>query len=136
MHTGNVCFQNIALFQLYHAVLSFSGWRFPAITLSLPKYSFGCFVVGIFIIFGLWWLYQIIENIIHTVCVKFGINFITSAESKNTFQTLFFSTFLEQLFWRVNLPHHIVQYNSVMTKMNWNTYFCLHYHDWKLLNAI
>ena len=29
------------------------GWWFPAITLSQPNYSYGCFVVGVVVVVGL-----------------------------------------------------------------------------------
>ena len=51
-------FLSFALFLLYHIVLSscVGGWWwvvFPAITLSQPNYSYGCFVVGVVVVNGL-----------------------------------------------------------------------------------
>ena len=59
--TNNFCFLSFALFLLYHVVLSLCGggggrwwwWWFPAITLSQPNYSYGCFVVGVVVVVGL-----------------------------------------------------------------------------------
>ena len=47
------CFLSMAKFGLYQAVLHLLRW-FPAITLLLPTYSFGCFVVGVVILVRLW----------------------------------------------------------------------------------
>ena len=63
IYTDNFCFLSWALFLLYHVVLSTwwvvvvgggggGGW-FPAITLSQPNYSYGCFVVGVVVVVGL-----------------------------------------------------------------------------------
>ena len=60
MGTNNFRFLTFALFLLYHVVLSSwwvvggGGWVvFPAITLSQPNYSYGCFVVGVVVVVGL-----------------------------------------------------------------------------------
>ena len=41
-------------------------WWFPAITLSQPSYSYGCFVVGVVVVVGL--LQQIQGLSIHQLC--------------------------------------------------------------------
>ena len=50
----NFCFLSFTLFLLYHVVFSSCGWLWsPAITLSQPSYSYGCFVVGVVVVVGL-----------------------------------------------------------------------------------
>ena len=58
--TTNICFQTLALFLFFfHVVLNLcgvgvsvgSGWWFPVITYSQPNYSFGCFVIGVVVVF-------------------------------------------------------------------------------------
>ena len=59
IYTNNFSLQSIALYLLYHVALSLwwvlvmlGEWWFPAITYSQPKYSFGCFVVGVVVFLG------------------------------------------------------------------------------------
>ena len=58
IQTKNFCFQSMALFLLYHVVLSscWCWWWFPVIILSQPNYSYGCFVVLTMVVVGLWQL--------------------------------------------------------------------------------
>ena len=58
-----MCFQSFALFLLYHVVLSsWWWWWFPAITLSQPNYSYGCFVIGVVVVVGLWQYFLTMRN--------------------------------------------------------------------------
>ena len=60
LQTNNFYFQSIALILLYHVVLSLCGgggcggrgmW-FPANSYSQPKYSYGCFLLGLWLLLG------------------------------------------------------------------------------------